>query len=381
MIIDPASASARLTDEECLSFYLRLDLSNGNVPNQTAIFGKRSGLGRSLVSPPFIRGVSKDPFVVVRHWHWFASLKNEDQKRLKSIHFTSLPPAERKLKLNLNNKNIKYLCKRSTKDSAIISLEEGTGETIAHDVGYIFTEDAEYSDSEDESNLDEGREGDDCDNEEGDNEEEEAILEHVGAGSSQELIDEFTRKRMAALKKKRFRKRMKNAPKSHAELCHAGNIESEHSVFKRFAKHLDSTFVQNVSAEVAANAPIRSGILLYVNEVRTNSNAGGRISKKLRSEKTQLILIANNSAESKRILRHLRMSQLDEHKDKYEFISLGRDKDAENSTMVDAISKFTEGTLNARSNPSMRQQSLEDITNRISSARTAGVARGTRHSI
>ena len=67
MIIDPASASARLTNEECLSFYLRLDLSNGNVSNRTSVFGKRIGLGRSLVSPPFIRGVSKDPFVATRH--------------------------------------------------------------------------------------------------------------------------------------------------------------------------------------------------------------------------------------------------------------------------------------------------------------------------
>ena len=115
MIIDPASASARLTNKECLSFYLRLDLSNGNVSNQTSVFGKRIGLGRSLVSPPFIRGVSKDPFVATRHWHWFASLKNEDQKRLKSIHFTSLPPDERKRQLDLNNSNIKYLCQNLKK--------------------------------------------------------------------------------------------------------------------------------------------------------------------------------------------------------------------------------------------------------------------------
>jgi len=379
MIIDPASASARLTNEECLSFYLRLDLSNGNVPNQTAIFGKRSGLGRSLVSPPFIRGVSKDPFVATRHWHWFASLKNEDQKSLKNIHFTSLPPAERKRQLDLNNANIKYLCKKSTKDGAIISLKYG--ELIANDVDYFLTEDG-YSDSE-ESDSDEGGEGAARSNEEDGNVEQEVILEHVGAGSNQEAIDDYARKRLATLKPKRFRKRMKNAPKSHTELCHAANMEAEHSLFKRFGKHLDSTFVQNVSSEVAANAPIRSGIMLYVNEVRTNSNAGGHISKKLRSKKTQLILITNNCPESKRILKHLRMSQLEEHKDKYEVITLARDKDAKNATMVDAISKFTDGNLKARSNPSMRQRSLEDITNNISSTREAA-ARGemsARHSI
>ena len=379
MIIDPASASARLTNEKCLSFYLRLDLSNGNVSNQTSVFGKRIGLGRSLVSPPFIRGVSKDPFVATRHCHWFASLKNEDQKRLKSIHFTSLPPDERKRQLDLNNANTKYLCKKSTKDGAIFSLTNG--EHIANKVDYFLTEDG-YSDSEDESDLDEGREGADRGNEVDGNDDEEPILEHVGAGSNQESIVEFTRNRLAALvKPKRFRKRMKNAPKSHAELCHAANIESERSLFKRFGKHLDSTFVQNVSSEVAANAPIRSGIMLYVNEVRTNSNAGGRISKKLRREKTQVVMIANNGAESKRILRHLRLSQQEEYQDNYEFISLGRDKDAENSTMVDAVSKFTDGTLKARSNPSVRQRSLEDITNTISSTRRAAVAQGTRHSI
>ena len=122
--------------------------------------------------------------------------------------------------------------------------------------------------------------------------------------------------------------------------------------------------------------------MLYANEVQTNSNAGGHdISKKLWSKKTQVVLIANNGAESKRILRHLRLSQQEEYQDNYEFISLGRDKDAENSTMVDAVSKFTDGTLKARSNPSVRQRSLEDITNTISSTRRAAVAQGTRHSI
>ena len=272
------------------------------------------------------------------------------------------------------------MCKKSTKDGAIFSLTNG--EHIANKVDYFLTEDG-YSDSEDESDLDEGREGADRGNEEDGNDDEEPILEHVGAGSNQESIVEFTRNRLAALvKPKRFRKRMKNAPKSHAELCHAANIESERSLFKRFGKHLDSTFVQNVSSEVAANAPIRSGIMLYVNEVRTNSNVGGRISKKLRREKTQVVMIANNGAESKRILRHLRLSQQEEYQDNYEFISLGRDnKDAENSTMVDAVSKFTDGTLKARSNPSVRQRSLEDITNTISSTRRAAVAQVTCHSI
>ena len=267
-----------------------------------------------------------------------------------------------------------------TKDGAIFSLPYG--EHIANKVDYFLTEDGYDSDSsEDESDLDEGREGADRNIGEDGNAEQETILEHVGAGSSQEVIDEYVRKRLAALKPKKNRKRMKNAPKSHAELCHAANIESERSLFKRFGKHLDSTFVQNVSSEVAANAPIRSGIMLYVNEVRTNSNVGGRISKKLRREKTQVVMIANNGAESKRILRHLRLSQQEEYQDNYEFISLGRDKDAENSTMVDAVSKFTDGTLKARSNPSVRQRSLEDITNTISSTRRAAVAQSTRHSI
>ena len=77
------------------------------------------------------------------------------------------------------------------------------------------------------------------------------------------------------------------------------------------------------------------------------------------------------------------MSQQEEHQDKYDFITLARDKNAENATMKDAITKFTEGNKNARSNPSVRRRSLEDITNSISSGRVAA-AQGemsARHSL
>ena len=43
--MDPASASALLTDKECLSFFLRLDVSNGNVKHSTTVFGKELILG------------------------------------------------------------------------------------------------------------------------------------------------------------------------------------------------------------------------------------------------------------------------------------------------------------------------------------------------
>ena len=59
IIVDPASASALLTDKECHSFSLRLDISNGNVKHSTAVFGKRNNLGHSLTSPSLIRGAKK----------------------------------------------------------------------------------------------------------------------------------------------------------------------------------------------------------------------------------------------------------------------------------------------------------------------------------
>ena len=98
--------------------------------------------------------------------------------------------------------------------------------------------------------------------------------------------------------------------------------------------------MENVNSEVAQNAPIRSALLLYVNEVKTNSNAGGHITKRLRRNKPQLIAITNNEHESKRILEHLHLYQKD--KDKYEFTKLTREG---NCNMEAAVDEYTERTV------------------------------------
>lgn len=373
IVMDPASASALLTDEECLLFFLRLDLSNGDVKHSTAVFGKRSNLGRSLQSPNFIRGVSRNPFDVARHCHWWATMKSEDQKKLKKNH-KDLPARQRASKNKEYDSNIIYLCKKSTKDGAVFEAQIN-GEDIAHQAGYVLTDpllfDYEDEDSDSDSNSDE----DEAPAEDGDDAEAE-IYKHIGAGSNQEDIDEYSRSLLLRVKPKTARKRMKDAPKNHAELCHSANLTAERSLFKKFGKFLDSTYVGNTNAEVAQNAPIRSALLLFVNEVRTNSNAGGHISKKIRRNKPQLIAIANNEDESKRILEHLHFYQKD--KDKYDFTKITRNGHA---SMEEAVDEFTENISRTRSNPSKRPRSLENITNSISTSRRTARGANYRHSI
>ena len=370
--MDPTSASALLTEAECLSFFLRLDFSNGDVKQSTDVFGKRIGLGRSLLTPPFIRGVSKDPFVATRHYHWWATMKSEDQKTKKKDH-AKLPPRQRTRKNKEYAANIKYLCKKSTKDGAVFLVDDGLD--IAYHADYTVT-DALLFDYEEESDSD-SDEDEDEDNANStaaeDADAEEVIYEHVGAGSNREDIQEYSRAVLLKTKPKKTRKRIKDAPKNHSELCHSINLKAEYSLFKKFGKFLDSTFVETENSEVAQNAPIRSALLLYVNEVRTNSNAGGHISKKLRRNKPQLIAISNNEHESSRILKHLHLLQKD--KDKYEFTKLTRDG---NCSMEGAIDEYIGSISRARSNPSKRPRSLENITNSISTSRATA---HYRHSI
>ena len=305
-------------------------------------------------------------------------MKSEDQKILKKDH-TNLPARQK----TSNNKeyaaNIKCLCKKSTKDGAVFALDYG--EDIAYHADYalidpILFDYEEESDSDSDSDEDEDDDDDDTSNVEGADAEEPLVYEHVGAGSNREGILEYSRAVLQRTKPKTTRKRVQDAPKNHAELCHSVNLKAECGLFKKFGKFLDSTFVENVNSEVAQNAPIRSALLLYVNEVKTNSNAGGHISKRLRRKKPQLIAITNNEHESKRILEHLHLYQ--RNKDKYEFTKLTRNG---NSSMEGAVDEYTERISRARSNPSKRPRSLGDITNSISTSRATARDASYRHSI
>ena len=133
-------------------------------------------------------------------------MKSEDQKTLKSDH-AKLPPRQRTSNNKEYGANIKYLCKKSTKDGAVFALEDG--EDIAYHADYAVTDPLLF-DYEEESDSDSDSDEDDDDTPTAeDADAEEVIYEHVGAGSNREDIQEYSRAVLLRTKPKKLEKESK----------------------------------------------------------------------------------------------------------------------------------------------------------------------------
>ena len=117
--------SSRLDDNKALKCYLKLDLSQSKCSLFSKIFGKRPrGSGRCLSIPLNVRGASMNPFETVKLCHWFYFLKNKDQVKVRNF-FTKQPDGEKKRRKALLDKAVEHLIKSSTKNAAVVEIEQG----------------------------------------------------------------------------------------------------------------------------------------------------------------------------------------------------------------------------------------------------------------
>ena len=350
--------SSRLDGDKALECYLKLDLSQSKCSLFSKIFGKRpKGSGRCLSIPLNVRGASINPFETVKLCHWFYFLKNKDQVKVRNL-FMKQPAGEKKRRKALLVKAVEHLIKSSTKGAAVVEIEEGY--SIANMVGFDLLSNEGYSSSNETNNENEEEEdslfGDDSSDDDDDDSD---VVEHVGIGSSHDQVEAFVEERLAKRRKSKARRRRNLAPTKTSHLCLAMNNESEFSLFKRFAKHLDRTFVE----KQPRNAPKRTAVLVILNEVHNNGNAGGRLQKNIRRDVRKIQILSNNEEETKYIFSHMKKAYKKDSEHLYEVEHIQRPND--NTSMSDSVKNYITTNKKERANPSKKRKEMANIADDI----------------
>jgi hypothetical protein len=358
--VESVCQSSKLDDKEVLKYYLQLNLSQSKSSHFSKIFGKRpKGSGRCLSIPLNVRGASMNPFETIRICHWFYFLGKKDQENIRDCH-TKQPAREKNLRSVLLHKAVKYLIKSNTKCAAVV---EADGFDAASEVGFELLSNEGYSTSDEMTNNEnEAEEEEDSllGNDSSDsNEEDDDVFEHIGIGSSQEQIENFVEESRARVKKTKSKRLVSEAPTKASQLCHAMNTHSEFNLFKKFAKHLDITFVPKQQR----NAPKRTAVLILLNEVRDNSNAGGRVRKRIHRDVPKIQVISNNRNDTKYIFSHLKNAYKKETEHLYEVEELSRPND--DTKMVDLVGNYITAKKKERANPPRKRKTMENIANDI----------------
>ena len=371
LCITSVCQSSKLDDKQALAYYLKLDLSQSKCSQFIKTFGKRpKGSGRCLTIPLNVRGASMNPFEAVRICHWFYFLGSKDQATIRNCH-TALPAGEKRRRKPLLDKAVKHLTALNTKGAAVVELEEGYA--IANKVGFDLLSNEGYStnderrdESEEEVDSLLGPDSSDEDEDENNDDDNSGVFDHVGIGSREEEVENYIEARRARFKKIKKKRRVSEPPTKPSQLCNAMNNKSELRLFKRFAKHLDITFLP----QQPRNAPKRTAILIILNEVKDNSNAGGRLRKKIRRNVKKIQILSNNKDETKYIFSHIKRAFKKESEHQYEVEELHRPNT--NTSMCDLVENYITAKKKERANPTRKRRNLGDIANDIDGRGHAG---------
>lgn len=353
--VESVCQSSKLDDEEVLKYYLQLDLSQSKCSHYTKIFGKRpKGSGRCLSIPLNVRGASMNPFETIKICHWFHFLGKKDQENIRDC-LAKQPAREKRLRTALLDKVVEHLVNVNTKGAAVV---EADGYDAANEVGFELLSNEGYSprtrNDEAEAEEEDSLLGDDLSDDEVEN-----ILEHIGIGSTQEEIENFVIESRARVKKTKRKRLVSEAPTKASHLCLAMNTNSEFNLFKKFAQHLDMTFMPKQQRKT----PKRTAVLILLNEVVDNSNAGGRVRKRIRRDVPKFQVISNNRKETKYIFSHFEKAYKKETEHLYEIEELSRPND--DTKMVDLVENYIATKRKERANPPRKRKTMDDIVNAI----------------
>ena len=306
-----------------------------------------------------------NPFETTRICHWFYFLGKKDQESIRNCH-TKQPAREKRLRSALLDKAVKHLIWSNTKGAAVVEVD---GYDAALEVGFELLSNEGYSTSDDTNDENEtGEEEDSLFGDDSSDDKDANVFEHIGIGSNPEQIENFVEERRAKVKKTKKKRRMSEPPTKASQLCLAMNIQSEFKLFKKFAQHLDMTFVPSQKR----NTPKQIAMLIVLNEVKDNGNAGGRLRKRIRHDVPKLQIIANNKHETDYIFSHVKKAYKKETEHECEVEKFFRPND--DTKMVDLIGNYITAKNKERANPPRKRNTMENIVNEID---IRGQAEGT----
>ena len=201
--------------------------------------------------------------------------------------------------------------------------------TLQIKVGFDLISNEGYSSSNEMNDENEEEEDSLFGDDSSDNDNDSGVLEHVGIGSTRDQVETFVEERLTKKRQSKARRRRHLAPTKTSHLCLAMNNASEYSLSKRFAKHLDRTFV----GQQPRNTPKRTALLLVLNEVHNNGNAGGRLQKNIRRDVRKIQILSNNKEETNYIFSHLKRAFKEDSEHLYKIETSQRPDD--NTSMSD----------------------------------------------
>ena len=203
-------------------------------------------------------------------------------------------------------------------------------------------------------------------------EEEDVIVPHVGLASTQNDLDSLQANRTDRRNSdstRRKKPRLSDESKKIKDLARVVHEKSFYSAARAVASANDATYLDPITFP---SAPIRTTVLISINQIKDTSKAGGNTANQSRRTKTKISIVANSIMSFRDVMRITtdavgRTSA--SHPDNYEVRNFFREEGKNLKTVVkDHNEKFSKERENPKRKRRSRESILGDITNTTSVA-------------
>ena len=326
---------AVLSDEEKLKIFIQINLRRAVMTDYRKLFQSRRG---RTYAPNFgIRGISKNYAEVVDAINVYLSLsaesQNEANKKYKDDTTNNIKKKHKEMCMNLNTDRERLRAIKNFGDRGLV---------IADELGYCTAGIEDITD-----------------------EEEDAVVPHMGLASNDENLGTFHRER-----ENRYSDRGRKKPRRSDESTCAKHLsrkvhsDSFFSAATYVAKANDATYLD---AQKHPAAPLRTIIMISVNECTDVSEAGGKVPTNNRRAKTKVSILADSAPKFEKVMKIItdavgRTSSSNPHK--YEIEEIVR---TENGNLLSVVNDHKNAFKEKRRCPKRKRASeesiLSDITN------------------
>ena len=268
-----------LSNEDKLKIYLKINLRQFVVSNFRKLFKSRRG---NSVAPNYgIRGASKNYVETMDAINEYLSWDVDKQKEVNTKYKDETLPANKRkdkdicFKLNSEREKLK----------AIRDFGSPRGLEIAAELQFSTEGIDDIIDSEDE---------------EEEEEEEEALDPHLGLASGTEGMEILRRDRENNRRRKKPRLSDESTKVEHlSRKCHSDNF---FVATEKVARANDATFLDPVRHP---GAPMRTIVMISINEVKDVGEAGGKVPNNNRRKKTKVTLVADSIEKFSKVMKIL----------------------------------------------------------------------------
>lgn len=322
-----------LSDEDKLKIYLRINLRHFLLADYRKVFKTRRG--QTYVPNFGIRGISKNYAEVVDAIHVYLSLSAESQNQANKIYKDDttkhVKKKHKEMCMNLNKNNQRLRAIKNFGDRGLVIADELDFCTVGID---------DITD-----------------------EEEDAVVPHIGLASHDDSLRTFHEERES--RRRRWKKpRMSDESRCAKHLSRQVHCDSFFKAASHVAKANDATYLD---PQKHPAAPLRTIVMISINECIDVSEAGGQVPTNNRRAKTKVTILADDIVKFRKVMMVItdavgRTSS--SNPDNYEIEEFVR---PENGNLLSAVNDHKSAYIEKRRCPQRKRASEEcilgDITN------------------